>query len=81
MKILQHAMVELSAEKPGCKDKIICEERKKFPFRRAAVRPGTEGKTFCSPENHFSPIQDATVSPMTSFCVFSETPAFLSFIS
>ena len=32
-------------------------------------------------DNYFSPIQEAMVSPMTFFCVSSETPAFFSFIS
>ena len=73
-------MVELSAEKPGCKDKIICEERKKFPSA-AWCLPHNGRENMAVTKNYSNPIQDATVSPMTNFCVFSETPAFLSFIS
>ena len=53
---------------------------KKIPFR-CAVSACNGRENMAVRKNYFNPIQDATVSPMIRFCVFSETPAFLSFIS
>ncbi len=64
----------------GIGAKLSALNRKKFPSA-AWCLPHNGRENMAVTKNYSNPIQDATVSPMTNFCVFSETPAFLSFIS